>query len=176
MAQSLPQCWQVSCPIPLLSCLISSNLPLVSSPLVPSPFIPPLYRSQMSLLCTAVWHLQSDSFTPLMSPQGYYIPSQSSAHTHPTMETHFHSAFVMSVSRQKKAGLSKPIQPRWWNSSGWVIQQCPFFFLFFLLFGMEDFTSSWQIWNNISYNTKRIYLHLHRKMKQRKHIFVPSTD
>ena len=86
---SLPQCRHVSCPALFLSRLISSNLPH-SSPL---PVIPPLHRSQMPLLCSAVWHLQSDSFTPLLSPQGYYIPSQSCTHTH----THTHTTIETST-------------------------------------------------------------------------------
>lgn len=94
-------------PVLSSSCLVSSHL--ISSPLLvfplslsllPSHFIPPLYRSQMPLLCSAVWHLQSDSFTPPLSPQGYYIPSQAStqcAH-HKCTHTHQHKdALPLSI-------------------------------------------------------------------------------
>lgn len=134
----LPQCWQVSCPTLLLSCLISSNLPSpLPSSVIPSPFIPALYRSQRPLLGSAGWHLQTDSFTPLLSPQGHYIPSQSSKHcarTHKIIEAHSFCEFP----GRRKLGFLNPSSPRWWNSSRWVIMLSLFSFSFFFL-RPEDF-------------------------------------
>lgn len=128
--------------VPSSSCLVSSHL--ISLPLLSPSFLlfPSLYHPQMPSLCSAVWHLQSDSFTLLLSPRGYYIPFQSStqcAHTYThiiTIENHLHWAFGM----WKKAGLSEPLQPWWWNSRRWVT-------LLTLFFSFSLFFFWWRIWH-----------------------------
>ena len=147
---SLPRCWHVSCPTLFLSRLISSNLPH-SSPL---PVFPPLHRSQMPLLCSALlsslapseWRFHASSITSGL----LYTISDLRAHTHTHTHTHTRTNIETSTQHlwcgfpsQKKAWLPEPIQPRsWWNT---IMSHTPrslffFFFIFLLLFLMEDFS------------------------------------
>lgn len=126
--------------VPLSSCLVSSRLSsLSSSPRFPLPL------TDASDLLSRFWHLQSDSFTPFLSPQGYVAPPQSSTDAPSSPQRITYTQHW--ISRQKKAELSEPLKPRWCNSSRWVTLLGLFFFS--LPFMTENLTSLWQIWKYI---------------------------
>lgn len=65
MARALPQRWRISCPIS--SCLVSFRLIPPSFPFSPRSlfsFLSVVLSLLRGCLCSAVWHLQSDTFTP----------------------------------------------------------------------------------------------------------------
>ena len=102
------------------------------------------------------------------------------AHTHTHTHTHyhrdFHSAFVMWISLPEES-LTTWIHPalitmKHEQMSHTALSLLFFFSFSFFFLGWRILASSWQIWNNISYKTRWIYLHLDKKP----HIFVPSTD
>lgn len=162
-------------PVLSSSCLVSSHL-ISLPPLVPSPFIPPLYRSQMPLLCSAVWHLQSDSFTPPLSPQGHYIPSQSStqcAHTHTQHRRDSLPLSICDVDFPPEESWTICTHPALMIKLGQMSHTAELFFFFFLLFGTEDLTF-FEITFLITLN-EYIYI-CTRKLNTEKHIFVPRTD
>lgn len=126
------------------SCLVSFHL------ISPIPLL-----SLLSLLSTAHRCLcsaqQFGTFRVTVSRLFYHLRAiiyhLRVAHTH----THRHTTIETSTQHlwcgfpsQKKAWLPEPIQPRsWWNRSTWVIPLALFFFSFFiflLLFGVEDFS------------------------------------
>lgn len=144
---------------PPTSCLIPSNLP--SSPLVPPPFIPPLYRSETPLHFGTFRATVSRLFYHLRAIV-YHFRVAHNVHTHTAIETHFHYTFVMWISRQKKAGLSKTHHHL--DDETQAEESCCWVFPSFFCFGQRVLHPNGRFKNS----SKQIYLHYHRKVKHRK--------
>lgn len=155
--RSLPQCWQVSCPPPPR--LVSSHLislPLLSFLLLSSPLSTvqtPLHFGTFRVTVSRLfYHLRAIV---------YHFRVAHNVHTHTAIETHFHYTFVMWISRQKKAGLSKTHHHLDDETQAEESAES------FLLSSVLD-RGFYILMADLKNSSKQIYLHYHRKVKHRK--------